>query len=168
MKTPCYLFTKLMIALLFWGAPSLCLAQEVSSEPKEEGKNKLEITTSALYSYELEEKSFEPTFEIHPCFWVGHGWGVGFSYALKYDDCDQLHDLSLLASYEVVKWAVVNFGITMLLPDDDHRENLSTGMYAEVEWNYDISEKFHIGAVTGALLGDNKELTIGLQTGLKF
>ncbi len=167
MKIQYLLSNKFTLLVFFILLTSKAFSQEESSGSEKE--RNFEITTSGVYSYSVEDKEGIGAIEIHPCYWLDNSRiGVGLAYAMKFTDETILSDLSLLGSYEAAKWATINTGASFGFPNGTAREELTIGFYFEVEWNYEINERFHIGILTGTVVGSETELTTGLQMGIKI
>ncbi len=171
MKSLSILFPKILcLLIIIFSCPSTMAQEPESDSDEQEAKYRpVEITTSGVYSYGLQDEEGLMALEIHPCYWFKNSdWGIGFSYTGKFAVEGLLSDLNLLGSYEAAKWATINAGLALGLPFEEVREELTVGLYAEVEWNIELSERFHIGILTGTVLGCTQELTTGIQAGLKF
>ena len=50
----------------------------------------MEIISSAIYVYSLEENEGYLGTELHLTYWINHTWGAGLSYTAKFEEEETL------------------------------------------------------------------------------
>ncbi len=157
--------TTLIVLFIFSIGLNAQSEKEHENESKKEGFI-IELITSGIYAYSLEEEEGVGGIEIHLTNWFNHTWGAGLSYTAKFEEDETLHDIALLGSCVPVRWLTLNVGPNFGLSGEHRAFALSA--YAETEINIRPTDWFHFGPIIGAIIGNSSEISGGFHLGFEF
>jgi len=150
---------------------TLLMGLNAQSEENDENESKkegpiIELITSGIYAYSLEEEEGVNGIEIHLTNWFNHTWGSGLSFTSKFEEDETLHDIALLGSWVPVSWLTLNAGPNFGLAGE--RREFEVSAYTEFEINIRATEWFHFGPIVGSIIGNNSEISGGFHLGFEF
>ena len=121
---------------------------------------------SGLFTYNPESENFDPATELHITYWTTHKWAFGVGYSIIFEEDNRIgHELAALISHKPWPILTINVGPSFSLPNSNKDTEVSA--YIEGELNLKLS-KFHIGPLTGALLGKHVKPFARIHLGYEF
>ncbi len=137
---------------------------DTSMEDKETTSWEFVLTTNYAYAFSEQNGSF--VLEGNITYWLTEHFGLGASYAAKFEEDELFSDIPVLMSIKATEKVTVNLGPNFGLPNDER--DFELGAYVEAEFNFELKESIHFGPVVGAVIAESTDMNFGIHFGFEF